>query len=58
MLREMIIINKDRSSPIVNINVMAFEPAFAKELSEKLILKSSIIQRQLKTNRVKQKECL
>ena len=34
---------------------MAFEPAFAKELSEKLILKSSIIQRQLKTNRVKQK---
>ena len=55
MLREMIIINKDRSSPIVNISVMAFEPAFAKELSEKLILKSSIIQRQLKTNRVKQK---
>ena len=28
ILREMIIINKDRSSPIVNISVMAFEPAF------------------------------
>ena len=34
---------------------MAFEPAFAKELAEKLIIKSSVIQRQLKTNRVKQK---
>ena len=55
LLREKIIINKDRSSPIVNINVMAFEPAFAKELAEKLIIKSSVIQRQLKTNRVKQK---
>ena len=54
-LRKMILITKDRSSPIVNINVNAFEPMFAFKLSEDLIEKSSIIQRQLKTRRVKQK---
>ncbi len=54
-LREMIRISKDRTSPIVNIDVMAFEPSFASQLSMDLILKSSFIQRQLKTNRVRQK---
>ena len=54
-LREMIKISKDRTSPIVNINVMAFEPSFASQLSKNLIVKSSLIQRQLKTNRVRQK---
>ena len=55
-LREMIKINKNRSSPIVNIHVQAFEPIFASMLAMDLILESSLIQRQLKTNRIKQKE--
>ena len=54
-LREMIKINKNRSSPIVNIHVQAFEPIFASMLAMDLILESSLIQRQLKTNRIKQK---
>ncbi len=53
--REMIKISKDRTSPIVNINVQAFEPYFASNLAKDLILKSSLIQRELKTNRVRQK---
>ena len=54
-LRKMIKISKDRTSPIVNIEVMTFEPIFASELSKDLIQKSSQIQRQLKTNRIKNK---
>ena len=54
-LSDMINIEKDRSSPIVKIEVQAFEPLFAAELSKDLILKSSTIQRELKTNRIKQK---
>ena len=54
-LREMININKDRTSPIVNIEISTFEPVFSHDLSNKLISKSSIIQRELKTNRIKQK---
>ena len=46
-LKEMIKISKERTSPIVNINVLAFEP-FAAELSNDLISSSSTIQRQLK----------
>ena len=48
----MIKISKERTSPIVNINVQAFEPNFAERLSNDLISSSSTIQRQLK----KQKE--
>ncbi len=54
-LRDMITVSKDRVSPIVEIKVTAFEPLFAANISKDLISKSSIIQRQLKTNRVKQK---
>ena len=54
-LKEMIKISKERTSPIVNINVLAFEPFFAAELSNDLISSSSTIQRQLKTKRIKQK---
>ena len=54
-LREMIKINKDRTSPIVNIEISTFEPVFSHDLSNQLISKSSIIQRELKTNRIKQK---
>ena len=54
-LREMIKISKNRNSPIVNIDVLAFEPIFASELSTDLILKSSLVQRELKTKRIKQK---
>ena len=54
-LRQMISVSKDRVSPIVEIKVTAFEPLFAANISKDLISKSSTIQRQLKTNRVKQK---
>ncbi len=54
-LKNMIKISKERTSPIVNINVLAFEPVFASELSKDLINRSSTIQRELKTNRIKQK---
>tara|TARA_B100001146_G_C16010862_1_gene360813 strand:- start:6 stop:749 length:744 start_codon:yes stop_codon:yes gene_type:complete len=54
-LKKIIAISKDRLSPVVTLEVAAFEPAFAAELSSQLIKKSSQIQRQLKTNRVRQK---
>ncbi len=54
-LRKMITIFKDRLSPIVTLEISAFEPLFSAELSNRLIEKSGQIQRQLKTNRVKQK---
>ena len=53
----MIKISKLRNSPIVNIDVMTFEPLFASDISKELILRSSLIQRQLKTSRIKQKGC-
>lgn len=55
VLRSQINITKQRSSPIVNISIFTFEPFFSYELSKELILKSSLIQRQLKTNRIKKK---
>ena len=54
-LRKMITIIKDRISPVVTLQVSTFEPLFAAELSRTLINRSGQIQRQLKTNRVKQK---
>ena len=54
-LRKMINIIKDRLSPVVTLEVSAFEPLFSAELSNSLIEKSGEIQRQLKTNRVRQK---
>jgi len=54
-LRKMIKISKDRLSPVVTLEVEAFEPQFAAELSKNLIEESSQIQRQLKTNRVRKK---
>lgn len=54
-LNKMINITKDRLSPVVTLEVAAFEPLFASELSKQLIEKSGQIQRQLKTNRVRQK---
>lgn len=54
-MNKMIIISKDRLSPVVTIEVAAFEPGFAAEISSQLIEKSGQIQRQLKTNRVRQK---
>jgi len=54
-LRKMINIIKDRVSPVVTLEVSAFEPLFSAELSNRLIQKSGEIQRQLKTNRVRQK---
>jgi len=54
-IRKMIKISKDRLSPIVTINVEAFEPKLAADLSKILIKKSGKIQRELKTNRIKQK---
>ena len=53
--RKMIRISKDRLSPVVTLEVASFEPIFVAELSSRLIEKSGQIQRQLKTNRVKQK---
>ena len=53
--KEMIKISKDRSSPIVNIHISTFEPNLAAEISKDLIKESSLIQRQLKTNRVRKK---
>ncbi|MBH10719.1 MAG: hypothetical protein CMG74_10300 [Candidatus Marinimicrobia bacterium] len=55
-LRKMINIIKDRLSPVVTLEVSAFEPLFSAELSNRLIEKSGKIQRQLKTNRVTQKK--
>jgi uncharacterized protein involved in exopolysaccharide biosynthesis len=54
-LRKMINIIKDRLSPVVTLEVSGFEPLFSAELSNSLIEKSGEIQRQLKTNRVRQK---
>ena len=54
-LRKMIKISKDRLSPIVTLEVEAFEPQFAAELSKNIIEESGQIQRQLKTNRVRKK---
>jgi uncharacterized protein involved in exopolysaccharide biosynthesis len=54
-LRKMIKIIKDRLSPVVTLEISAFEPLFSSELSNRLITKSAEIQRQLKTNRVRQK---
>jgi len=54
-LRKMIKISKDRLSPVVTLEIEAFEPQFAAELSKKLIEESGQIQRQLKTNRVRKK---
>ncbi len=54
-LRKMITIVKDRLSPVVTLEISAFEPNFSAELSNRLIFKSGQIQRQLKTNRVRQK---
>ena len=54
-LRKMIKISKDRLSPVVTLEVEAFEPQFAAELSRNLIEESGQIQRQLKTNRVRKK---
>ena len=51
----MITIIKDRISPVVTLEVSTFEPLFAAELSRTLINRSGQIQRQLKTNRVRQK---
>lgn len=54
-LRKMISIVKDRISPVVTLEISAFEPLFAAELSNQIINRSGQIQRQLKTNRVRQK---
>ncbi len=54
-LRKMINIVKDRLSPVVTLEISAFEPLFSSQLSNSLIQKSGEIQRQLKTNRVRQK---
>ena len=54
-LKKMINIVKDRLSPVVTLEISAFEPFFSAELSKSLIQKSGEIQRQLKTNRVRQK---
>ena len=53
--RKMIKISKDRISPVVTLKVASFEPIFAAELSNRLIERSGKIQRELKTNRVRQK---
>jgi capsule polysaccharide export protein KpsE/RkpR len=55
-LRKMIKIKKDRISPIVTLEVGAFEPLFVSQLSGRLIDKSGQVQRQLKTNRVSKKK--
>lgn len=54
-LRKMIKIKKDRISPVVTLEVSAFEPLFVAKLSSRLIEKSAQIQRKLKTNRVTKK---
>ena len=54
-LRKMLKVSKDRLSPIVTLEVEAFEPQFAAELSKNLIEESGQIQRQLKTSRVRKK---
>ena len=54
-LRRMIKISKDRLSPVVTLEIEAFEPRFAAELSKNLIEESGQIQRQLKTNRIRKK---
>ena len=54
-LKKRIIITKDRLSPVVTLSIEAFEAQFAADLSRYIIDKSGQIQRQLKTNRVRQK---
>lgn len=54
-LRKIIKLTKDRLSPVVTLEVATFEPIFAAQLSKRLIEESGKIQRQLKTNRVRQK---
>ncbi len=54
-LRKIIHIFKDRLSPVVTLEVSAFEPDFVATLSNNLIEESGKMQRQLKTNRVQQK---
>jgi uncharacterized protein involved in exopolysaccharide biosynthesis len=54
-LRKMIYVTKDRLSPVVTLEVAAFEPLFVSTLSKRLIEKSGQVQRELKTNRVRKK---
>ena len=54
-LSKMIKISKDRMSPVVTLEVEAFEPFLVANLSNRLIEKSGQVQRQLKTNRVRKK---
>ena len=54
-LRKMIYVTKDRLSPVVTLEVAAFEPLFVTTLSKRLIEKSGQVQRELKTNRVRKK---
>ena len=54
-LSKMIKIRKDRMSPVVTLEVQAFEPLLVANLSDRLIEKSGQVQRQLKTNRVTKK---
>jgi uncharacterized protein involved in exopolysaccharide biosynthesis len=54
-LSKMIKIRKDRMSPVVTLEVEAFEPLLVANLSDRLIEKSGQVQSQLKTNRVRKK---
>ena len=54
-LKKMITIIKDRLSPVVTLEISAFEPLFSAAIANSLIEESGQVQRQLKTNRVRQK---
>jgi len=54
-LKEMIIVQKDRFSPVVSLHVEAFEPRLARDLATEVIAESGKILLDLKTKKVQEK---
>ncbi len=54
-LKEMIIVQKDRLSPVVSLHVEAFEPRLARDLATEVIAESGKILLDLKTKKVQEK---
>jgi uncharacterized protein involved in exopolysaccharide biosynthesis len=54
-LKEMIIVQKDRLSPVVSMHVEAFEPRLARDIAVEVIAESGKILLDLKTKKVREK---
>tara|TARA_B100001248_G_C27395448_1_gene465232 strand:- start:219 stop:1403 length:1185 start_codon:yes stop_codon:yes gene_type:complete len=55
LLKEKIFVSRNRISPIISISVSSFEPKLSVDIARVIINESGLIQRRLKTNRVRQK---